>query len=138
MRNESVSTMITEARQILSRAYAPYSDYHVGACIRTASGRLFSGVNVENAAYPLGVCAETSAICQMIAAGEQDIAEVVVLAGDDALCSPCGGCRQRLHEFSTPETLVHICNRHGVIKSMTMNELLPLAFDFSITRGTQP
>lgn len=120
--------MIDKARQTLQYAYAPYSNYSVSACICTEDDTLFTGVNVENSSYGLSVCAETSAICQMITAGKQTIKSMVILAGNNALCPPCGACRQLIHEFSTPKTRIHLCDNHNVLKMMTIDELLPLAF----------
>ena len=77
-------------------AHAPYSAFRVGAAVRTASGRIFAGANVENASYPEGNCAETSALAAMVAAGERKLAEALVVAAGERLCAPCGGCRQRL------------------------------------------
>lgn len=124
------ATMIAEAHKSLSNAYAPYSKFTVAACIRSENNRLFTGVNVENGSYGLTICAESSAICNMITSGEQRIKSIVVLAGNNLLCPPCGACRQKLHEFSTPETQIHLCNKDNILQSMTMKELLPLAFDF--------
>lgn len=125
-----IATMINEAHQALTHSYAPYSKFCVASCIATDKGNLYTGVNVENRAYSVAVCAETSAIAKMISAGEQTIAHIVVLASNELICSPCGACRQRIHEFSTKETRVHLCNKDTVFKSLTIDELLPLAFDF--------
>lgn len=124
----TLDDMIAAAREVRERAYAPYSKFHVGACLRTKSGKLYSGANVENAAYPQGQCAEASAIGAMIAGGDSDIVEVVVIGGGDALCTPCGGCRQRLNEFADPSVPVHVCGPEGVRKTFTLGELLPGAF----------
>ena len=94
----------------MKNAYAPYSNFPVGACLRTDSGAFYAAANVENAAYPQGQCAEASAIGMMIAAGDRRIVEVVVMGGkpgDGMLCTPCGGCRQRLREFCAPDVQVH-------------------------------
>jgi cytidine deaminase len=120
--------MIRRAREAQARAYAPYSNFHVGACVRTSDGELYAGCNVENAAYPEGWCAETSAIAAMVMAGGQRIAEVVVIGEGDELCTPCGGCRQRLNEFATADTPVHICGAEGLRKTITLGELLPFSF----------
>ena len=120
--------MIKKASDALQHAYAPYSNYFVAACISTNDGRLFSGVNVENSSYGLTVCAERSAICQMITAGQQAIQSMVILSRDNALCAPCGACRQCIYEFSTPVTSIHLCNQNIVLKTMTPDELLPMAF----------
>ena len=85
-------------------AHAPYSGFRVGAAVRTEGGRIFAGANVENASYPEGNCAEASALAAMVAAGERRIVEVLVVAAGERLCTPCGGCRQRLCEFGSPDT----------------------------------
>ncbi|WED44133.1 cytidine deaminase [Legionella cardiaca] len=121
-------SMINYAKQALIHAYAPYSNFRVASCLCSEDGSLYTGVNVENASYGLSICAETSAICQMIAAGKRKIKSIVVLNGENTLCSPCGACRQRIIEFSTVDTQIHLCNEQGVIKTMQINELLPEAF----------
>jgi cytidine deaminase len=103
----------------------------VAACIRSEDDSLFTGVNVENSSYGLTICAETSAICQMVADGKRQIKSIVLMAGDNALCAPCGACRQCINEFSTPQTLVHLCNQQTVLKTMSIDELLPMAFKFT-------
>ena len=100
--SESLEPMLDLARRALANAHAPYSRFRVGACLRTAGGRLYAGCNVENAAYPVGQCAEATAIGAMVAAGDREIAEVVVLTERAELCSPCGRCRQQLAEFARP------------------------------------
>ncbi len=124
----TLDDMIALAAQARERAYAPYSNFHVGACLRAEDGRLFAGANVENAAYPQGQCAEASAIGAMIADGARKIVEVVVIGGGDGLCTPCGGCRQRLNEFALPTTPVHVCGPEGLRKTFTLGALLPGAF----------
>jgi len=90
----------------------------------------FSGVNVENASYGLCICAESSAICHMVAAGQKKIHSIVVINSKNTLCPPCGSCRQQIAEFSAPDTLVHLCTHETLIKSMSIGELLPEAFTF--------
>ncbi len=123
--------MLELARLMMARAHAPYSRFRVGAVLRGAGGGLHASPNVENAAYPLSSCAEAGAVSAMVAAGETRIAEIVVMGGtgdDDLLCSPCGGCRQRLAEFAPPDTPLHICGPEGVRRSTTLGALLPLPF----------
>ncbi len=120
--------LLNAARTARERAYAPYSGFPVGAAVRAASGRVYAGCNVENAAYPLGGCAETAAIAAMVQAGEQRIIEVLVLGGGDRPCTPCGGCRQRLAEFAGPETPIHVCGPEGLRLTTTLGELLPHGF----------
>jgi cytidine deaminase len=116
------------ARAAMRLAYAPHSEFPVGAAILTETGKVFSGCNVENASYPEGWCAETSAIAHMVMGGERKIAEVAVVAEKMPRITPCGGCRQRLKEFGTPETRVHLCNESGVVETVTLGQLLPMAF----------
>lgn len=110
------------------RSHSPYSRFPVGAAIRTRDGRIYSGCNIENASYPEGWCAETSAISHMVMDGGGTIAEVAVLGLKADVCTPCGGCRQRLAEFGSPDTKVHLCDRNGVVETVTLGELLPKSF----------
>lgn len=116
------------------KAYAPYSRFKVGAAIRGAAGGVHAGCNVENAAYPQGACAEAGAIAAMVMAGETRIAEIAVLGWTDAnptapgLTTPCGGCRQRIREFGTKDTRIHVFGPEGLRQSFTLDELLPASF----------
>ncbi|MBW3097799.1 cytidine deaminase [Pseudohoeflea coraliihabitans] len=116
------------ARAAMHKCHAPYSKFPVGAAIRDDEGNIHCGANIEVISFPEGWCAETTAIAHMIMAGGRHIAEVAVIAEKLPLCSPCGGCRQRLAEFAAAETLVHLCDHEGVKKTLTMADLLPLAF----------
>ena len=120
--------LLERARAVQARAYVPYSKFKVGCALRTAEGDVHVGANVENAAYPQGLCAERSAVAAMIAAGARRIAEIVVVGSGDEPCSPCGGCRQILSEFAPPETPVHMAGANGSMASSTIGELLPMAF----------
>ena len=122
--------MIRLAAAARANAHAPYSGFKVGACVETADGLRFVGCNVENIAYPQGQCAEASAIGAMVAAGGQRIVRVVVVAEGEKLCTPCGGCRQRLAEFAAPDTPVHVASPAGPRATFTLGELLPHVFDF--------
>jgi homotetrameric cytidine deaminase len=115
------------ARTAMGRARAPYSRFDVGAALRDEAGRLHAGANVENASYPEGSCAETSAIGALVAAGGTAIREIAVMA-DTELVTPCGGCRQRLAELAAPDVAVHLCGPEGVRRTVTLGELLPLGF----------
>lgn len=121
-------SLLDEAKQVQSKAYAPYSNFHVGAAIRTESGAVYTGVNVENAAYPEGTCAEAGAIAAMVLGGETKIAEVAVIGDSDDPVPPCGGCRQKIREFAGPEVKVSMLSRTGKLLTMTVGELLPGAF----------
>ena len=122
--------MLKAALAAREHAHAKYSGFKVGACVKSDDGRLFAGCNVENMAYPQGQCAEASAIGAMVAAGGKSVVEVVVVADGEPLCTPCGGCRQRLSEFASPDVVVHIAGLDGIRESFTMGELLPHAFHF--------
>ncbi len=123
------SALILEQLQdLLKRSYSPYSHYAVAAVIQSASGKLYGGVNVENAAYPLSRCAEQSAVLQMVSAGEQEISEVWVMTRGAKPGTPCGGCRQILAEFADGQTPIHCLTEAGESLDSTMDELLPLAF----------
>ncbi len=124
----SLDTLFEAARAIQAKAYAPYSRFKVGAAIVTPSGQVFTGCNVENAAYPVGSCAEQSAIAAMIAAGESRIAQIVVMGEGESLVTPCGGCRQRIREFGAADTPIHVAGPEGIRKSFTLEELLPFSF----------
>ncbi|MBE9538050.1 MAG: cytidine deaminase [Proteobacteria bacterium] len=123
-----MKALIDLAVRARESAYAPYSNHPVGAAILTESGELFSGCNVENAAYPEGVCAEAGAISAMILAGEKQIQDVVIAGPGEHLCTPCGGCRQKIREFSTSKTQIHVVSRSGKINSFLFDELLPESF----------
>ncbi len=117
------------ARGAMARAHAPYSRFPVGAAIRDEAGRVHAGANVEVVSFPEGWCAETTAIGHMVMAGGKRIAEIAVVAEKMALCTPCGGCRQRIAEFASSDTKVHLCDEGGVKLTMTIRELLPRAFE---------
>lgn len=117
------------AERVRARAWAPYSRFAVGAAIRTPSGAVHLGCNVENAAYPQGQCAEATAIGAMVTAGESRILEIAVVGSGPEPCAPCGGCRQRIAEFALPETVVHMASSGGrTVESVPFRELLPRAF----------
>jgi len=124
----SVEALFEAAKAIQARAYAPYSGFKVGAAIATPDGKVFTGCNVENAAYPVGTCAEAGAISAMLAAGESRIAQIVVMGEGDNLVTPCGGCRQRIREFAAGDTPIHIAGPEGIRRSFTLEELLPFSF----------
>ncbi|MCW2237410.1 cytidine deaminase [Azospirillum canadense] len=129
--NSLLTDLIDAAREAMGKAYAPYSRFSVGAAILGESGRVYAGGNVENAAYPQGQCAEASAIGAMVVGGDRKIREIVVMGGkpdDGILCTPCGGCRQRLREFAAPETQIHVCGPEGLRRTFTLGELLPHSF----------
>ena len=122
------SEILSLLRETMSKAYAPYSNFHVGSVIHTTDGKYYSGCNVENAAYPLGSCAEAGAISTMVQNGSREIADIYVMGSGDELVTPCGGCRQKIREFSTNETRIHVCGPEGLRKSFTIEDLLPYSF----------
>ena len=123
-----MSDLFEKARTVRENAHAPYSKFKVGAALRTVSGKEFIGCNVENSAYPQGTCAEAGAIAAMIAGGEKEISEICIVADSPSPVSPCGGCRQKLAEFSTSSTKVHLANLKGILASHSLGELLPHCF----------
>jgi len=126
--SETPKEVLEQLHLLLARSYSPYSNFAVAAVIKSVSGQLYGGVNVENAAYPLSRCAEQSATLQMVSAGEREIAEVWVLSPGDQPATPCGGCRQVLSEFARVEVLVHCLSTGGSELHFTIGALLPHAF----------
>lgn len=129
--------LTTEQKMLLAlaskaqiNAHAPYSNFQVGAAILDENTQLHASCNVENAAYPLGQCAEAGAISAMIASGSKQIKQILIASPNDDFCPPCGGCRQKIAEFANAQTEVHMATRKGEIKSVKFAELLPLAFGF--------
>ena len=121
--------LFTAALQAFHQAYAPYSGFAVGAAILSSEGRIYAGCNVENISYPCGSCAEQSTISAMITGGDRHIQEIVILADGKDLITPCGACLQRLNEFGTPETLVHLGTPQGIQKTLSLAQLLPFGFN---------
>ena len=128
MTASALDALFDAAKAVRRMAYAPYSRFAVGAAVRGASGRIYAGCNVENAAYPLGLCAEAGALSLMIASGEQAIAEVLVMAASPVPVTPCGACRQRLNEFAGPDLRIHSANENAIVAHFSLGELLPHAF----------
>jgi cytidine deaminase len=125
---DSLDLLFDAAVKSQQNAYAPYSKFQVGAAIQTQNGTIYSGGNVENASYPVGVCAEASAISAMVNAGERAISAIVVMGEGAELVTPCGACRQRIFEFSIATTRIHIAGPEGIRRSFCLEELLPHAF----------
>lgn len=120
--------MLAAACAARDKAYAPYSKFSVGAAVLDEHGHIHAGCNVENAAYPQGVCAEASALSVMIMGGGRKAMAVLVVGVADSPVTPCGGCRQKLREFAAPEVPILIANPQGVLLSMTLDQLLPHSF----------
>jgi cytidine deaminase len=125
---DPLDRLFAAAKAVQARAYAPYSNFRVGVAILAPGGAVFAGCNVENAAYPVGTCAEEAAIAAMIAAGERRIAALLVLGEGEALVTPCGACRQRIREFAAPDALIHIADLNGIRRSFRIDDLLPASF----------
>ena len=108
MISKNFDNLFKAASQVRLQAHVPYSNFKVGAAFLTEDNQIISGCNVENAAYPQSQCAEATAIGNMISNGNKKILEVVVIGSGNLLCSPCGGCRQRLREFASLDTKIHM------------------------------
>ncbi|MGB1235542.1 MAG: cytidine deaminase [Planktomarina sp.] len=130
--------LIKAATAVRENAHAPYSKFKVGAAVRSTSGAIYSGCNVENVAYPEGTCAEAGAIAAMCAAGDYEITEVAVITGSHTAAPPCGGCRQKLAEFAKGHVKIAMATMDGTLEYTTVGDLLPGAFDGEhLTSGTE-
>jgi cytidine deaminase len=123
-----IDALFAAATAAQARAYAPYSRFRVGAAILAEDGAVYPGCNVENAAYPVGACAEAGAISAMVAGGSRAIRAILVVGPGEELVTPCGACRQRIREFAAPETPVLIAGTDGVRARFSLAELLPASF----------
>ena len=128
MVSENFEKLFEAAKLVREKAHVPYSNFKVGAAFLTNDNNIITGCNVENAAYPQSQCAEATAIGNMISNGNKKIIEIVVIGSGNLLCSPCGGCRQRIREFASLDIKIHMCNDKGHIKTSTLEELLPDSF----------
>lgn len=126
--------LIDAAKAVRPNAHAPYSGYRVGAALIDNHGELHSGCNVENAAFPQGICAEANAIGSMVAAGGSKIVTIAAVGGKDAVeaCTPCGGCRQRILEFADENTRIILLGRDNTIDVYTVEDLLPASFSLQL------
>ncbi len=120
------------AREAMTKAHAPYSKFPVGVAIRADDGKVYLGANIENLSFPQGWCAEPTAIGAMVMGGSKKIAELAVIAEKLPLCTPCGGCRQKISEFASADTRIYLCDEAGVQKTVAMAELLPYAFETDV------
>lgn len=120
--------LIAEAKKIRSEAYVPYSEFPVGAALLTKSGNVYTGCNIENAAYSVSCCAERVAIFKAIADGENDFSEMAVVADTNRPVPPCGSCRQVMSEFFDSAMNVHLTNLNDQSKTVTVRDLLPFSF----------
>jgi len=126
--SNEILALVSAAKEGFEKAYAPYSNFHVGAAALTASGKIVKGCNVENASYGLTVCAERNCLAQGVISGEQAFKAIVVYTNQEKLTPPCGACRQVIVEFLAPDALVMAVNHNNNKKQWTVNELLPDAF----------
>ena len=120
--------LLKTAQAVRGNAYAPYSKFQVGAAVLGVDGNIYSGCNVENAAYPEGLCAEASAISAMVAGGCLEIAQICIVKKGGGKVAPCGGCRQKLNEFASADMPIFVQGKDEELQSYTLGELLPIAF----------
>ncbi|MFO1328493.1 MAG: cytidine deaminase [Rubrivivax sp.] len=125
---EAIDALFAAARAAREHAYVPYSHFQVGAALLDEQGRIHAGCNVENAAYPQGVCAEAGALSALVLAGGTRIVAALVVGEGAAPCTPCGGCRQKLREFAAPDTPVLVADPTGLRARYTLAQLLPDSF----------
>ena len=128
MISDNFQRLFNACKEVREQAHVPYSNFKVGAAFLTEDNNIITGCNVENAAYPQSQCAEASAIGNLISQGYKSIKEIVVIGSGNLLCSPCGGCRQRIREFASLNVKIHMCNESGHMKTSTLETLLPASF----------
>ena len=128
MISDNFQKLFEEAKKVREKSHVPYSHFKVGVALLTEDNSVIVGCNVENAAYPQSQCAEATAIGNLVSQGYKKIIEIVVIGSGNMLCSPCGGCRQRLREFAKLDLPIHMCNINGHLKTSTLGELLPNSF----------
>jgi cytidine deaminase len=128
-------SLIEAASKVRLNAHAPYSKYSVGAALLDENGQVHCGCNVENAAFGLGICAEASAICHMVAAGGKEIVALAVVGGADEIepCTPCGGCRQNIREFAAEDARIILIGNECQTVTYSIEDLLPVSFSFTST-----
>jgi cytidine deaminase len=126
---KNIEELFASAKNVYVNAYAPYSNFNVAVALLGSNNKIYSGVNVENSSYPEGICAEAAAIGKMVTNGCKEIYEILVLADTKLPTTPCGGCRQRLMEFSNNSTPVYLCNLEKLLQVTTIGDLLPGAFN---------
>ena len=131
---KEIKELYEAALKVKRRAYAPYSDFHVGSALRTKGGKIFAGCNVENSSFGVTICAERNAIFKMVSEGEQEISSILVVGDTKKTLSPCGACRQVIAEFSEEDTRVIMCNKDGDFKETTVGEILPFGFSLNEDR----
>lgn len=135
MKEPNIEKMIQLATQGMRHNYAPYSEYNVGCCLHTDNGEYFLGGNIEFSSYSLAMCAESSAIADLMRKGKQKISHVVIVNHLNTACYPCGACRQRLSEFADDDTIIYLCSQEGILEQYTLGELLPHQFNQETMQG---
>ncbi len=126
----TAESLLQCARAMMDRAYCPYSHFPVGAALECADGSVFTGCNIENASYPVGLCAERTAMAKAVSEGHRDFVRLAIAGNSEDFCIPCGMCRQFLQEFA-PELEILCANAAGDYRSFRLHELLPHGFDSS-------
>lgn len=126
--------LFAAASAAMAKAYARYSNFPVGAAIRTEDGRIFAGANIEVISYPEGWCAETTALSHYVMGGGSRITDICVVAEKKARCTPCGGCRQRLAEFAPPDARLHLCDASGIVETVHLADIFPKGFEAEVLR----
>lgn len=134
MDDKTFEEMLSVARAAAANAHAPYSGFRVGASVLGGSGKVYGGCNVENASYPVSLCAERGAVSAAVAAGERSIGAVLIVSGAADPCPPCGACRQALAEFGLGMTVTCV-GLNGAVREFTLGDLLPDAFGPDFLRG---
>ncbi|MCR4266361.1 cytidine deaminase [Nitratireductor sp. ZSWI3] len=124
----SAEDLFSAAKTAMQRAYAPYSRFPVGAAVKTEAGTVHAGCNIENASYPEGWCAETTALGHLVMAGGGKVTEIAVVAEKMPKIMPCGGCRQRLAEFAADGAVLHLCDLDGVVETVPFSAVFPRGF----------
>lgn len=126
--SDNLQALFEAALHVRENSYSPYSKFAVGAAVQSTDGTIYVGANIENASYPVGTCAEQSAIAAMVSDGKRKIARVMIVADSEKHVSPCGACRQRLIEFSHPDIMIYFGNLTEVKRAFSLGLLLPESF----------
>ncbi|GAA6183746.1 cytidine deaminase [Aliiglaciecola sp. NS0011-25] len=129
MLENNTKKLIQAAKQAQQNSYSPYSNFKVGSAILADNGKVYAGCNIENAAYPLGQCAEAGAIAAMILDGGKKIVKILVASPNEKICPPCGGCRQKIKEFADQDTEILMYDTSDNVKTVDISTLLPFAFE---------
>jgi cytidine deaminase len=131
---EEDKKLIQRAKKARENSYSPYSNFKVGAALLGRSGNIYTGTNVENSSFGLGVCAERLALLKAVSSGEKDFSKIAIIAAGEKPITPCGLCRQALFEFS-PDMKVICSNLRGKVKRLTLKQLLPYPFQYRKRKG---